>query len=235
MVDQLNALIAQSKQEQASLRKAELALLQAQINPHFLYNTLDTIIWLIETEQYEQAENMVTNLSAFFRTSLSQGRDIITLSEEENHIRSYMEIQQIRYRDILQYKIDISPEIGIYKLPKLTLQPLVENALYHGIKCKRSPGSILVKGRPSGSDILLAVTDDGPGISARELEALRASLHGSGRLGFGLATVHERIRLLFGEPYGLTIDSREGAGTTVTVRIPQNTSIAGSLEQEAET
>ena len=150
MVEQLNGLIEQNKQEQISLRSAELALLQAQINPHFLYNTLDTIIWLVETEKNEQAVEMVTSLSGYFRSSLSKGRNIITLREEEQHVRSYLQIQQVRYKDILEYKIDIDKELAECEIPKLTLQPLVENALYHGIKQKRGLGTILVKGFSEG-------------------------------------------------------------------------------------
>ncbi len=220
MAAQISALLTQSKAEQERLHKAELALLQAQINPHFLYNTLDTIIWLIETGQSEQAEDMVSNLSAFFRTSLSKGRDIITLREEEAHVRSYLEIQQVRYRDILQFAIVLPPELEGCHLPKLTLQPLVENALYHGIKLRRSPGAITVRGTAEGDDVLLTVSDNGPGVPPQRLAQLRASLTGGPRLGFGLATVHERLRLLFGAPYGLTLES-SGEGTCVTVRIPR--------------
>ena len=222
MVGQLNDLLEQRRQEQTSLRNAELALLQSQINPHFLYNTLDTIIWLIETEKYADAENMITSLSAFFRTSLSRGRDIITLDEEAQHIASYLAIQQFRYRDIMSYRLDIDPALSACTIPKLTLQPLVENALYHGIKLKRSPGVILVRGlRAENGDVLLLVKDDGVGISPERLAEMRASLDSKGdRIGFGLATVHERIRLLYGNEYGLTIESTPGVGTTVTVRIP---------------
>jgi two-component system sensor histidine kinase YesM len=232
MVDQLNTLIEQSKQEQISLRNAELALLQAQISPHFLYNTLDTIIWLIETQQYDQAEQMVSNLSAFFRTSLSKGRDIISLAEEETHVRSYMEIQQIRYRDILHYEIAIAPELENCELPKLTLQPLVENALYHGIKLKRAPGRILVTGHAEGQDLVLCVQDDGPGMSPERLETVRQGLNSRARIGFGLTTVHERIQLLFGARYGLTVESTEGQGTAITVRLPRDVHGKGILDQQ---
>lgn len=233
MVEQLNALIAQSKQEQVSLRRAELALLQAQINPHFLYNTLDTIIWLIETGHSGDAETMVASLSAFFRTSLSKGRDIITLAEEENHVRSYMEIQQMRYRDILSYEISIAPELADCKLPKLTLQPLVENSLYHGIKCKRGQGLIRVRGRAEAGDILLTVEDNGAGMTPERLASVRRALENRETVGFGLATVHERIRLLFGRTYGLTVESNAD-GTAVTVRLPQCKNVAGPLEGEKQ-
>ena len=261
MVSRLNQLIEQNRQEQVSLRKAELALLQAQINPHFLYNTLDAIVWLVEMEKNEQAVEMVTSLSSFFRSSLSNGRDIITLREEEQHVRSYLEIQQVRYKDILSYEITIDPQLSACRIPKLTLQPLVENALYHGIKQKRGMGHITVSGVREGTDIFLSVEDDGAGMSPARLLQVRDALakmtrrdgkdgtekvrgeektaeeisgsalestplagrlvpEDQSRVGFGVVTVHERLQLLFGASYGLKIESEEGRGTCVCVRIP---------------
>ena len=221
MIAQLNAQIQEITQKQASLRKAELALLQAQINPHFLYNTMDTIIWLIEADRHQAAVEMVSNLSSFFRHSLSRGEDVITLGEEEEHVRSYLQIQQARYQDILDYSIEIDPALRETRLPKLTLQPLVENALYHGIKLKRGKGCIHVSGQGQGPDVLLQITDDGAGMTEVRLEELRRAIQNGERVGFGLVTVHERLRLLFGPPYGLTLASREGQGATVTVRVPR--------------
>ena len=220
MIARINAQIQEITQKQTSLRRTELALLQAQINPHFLYNTMDTIIWLIEADRSQAAVEMVSNLSDFFRHSLSRGEDIISLGEEERHVRSYLQIQQARYKDILDYDIDIDPALGEVVLPKLTLQPLVENALYHGIKLKRGKGCIRVAGRAEGRDILLRITDDGAGMSPERLEELRRAMDTGERVGFGLVTVHERLRLLFGGDYGLTLSSRQGEGTTVTARIP---------------
>lgn len=221
MISRLNAQIREITQKQASLRKTELALLQAQINPHFLYNTMDTIIWLIEADRPQAAVEMVSNLSDFFRHSLSRGEDIITLGEEERHVRSYLQIQQVRYKDILDYTIQIDPVLGSARVPKLTLQPLVENALYHGIKLKRGKGCIYITSRAEGTDILIQITDDGAGMSEERLAELNRALETGERVGFGLVTVHERLRLLFGPPYGLTLSSRQGVGTTVTVRIPR--------------
>lgn len=220
MIAQLNAQIQEITQKQASLRKAELALLQAQINPHFLYNTMDTIIWLIEADRPQAAVEMVSNLSAFFRHSLSRGEDVITLKEEEQHVRSYLQIQQARYQDILDYTISLDPALGEVRLPKLTLQPLVENALYHGIKGKRGKGCIYITSRRAETGVLLQITDDGAGMTAARLEELNQAIQNGERVGFGLVTVHERLRLLFGPPYGLTLSSQEGVGTTVTVRVP---------------
>ena len=221
MISRLNAQIQEITQKQASLRKTELALLQAQINPHFLYNTMDTIIWLIEAERPQAAVEMVSNLSDFFRHSLSRGEDIITMGEEERHVRSYLQIQQVRYKDILDYTIQIDPALGSARVPKLTLQPLVENALYHGIKLKRGKGCIYITSRAEGTDILIQITDDGAGMSEERLAELNRALGTGERVGFGLVTVHERLWLLFGPPYGLTLSSRQGVGTTVTVRIPR--------------
>ena len=221
MIARLNAQIQESTRKQASLRKAELALLQAQINPHFLYNTMDTIIWLIEADRPQAAVEMVSNLSDFFRHSLSRGEDVIPLKEEEQHVRSYLQIQQARYKDILEYTIQIDPGLREARLPKLTLQPLVENALYHGIKRKRGKGCICITGREEAGDVLLQITDDGAGMTEARLEELSRAIERGERPGFGLATVHERLRLLFGSPYGLTLSSQEGVGTTVTVRFPR--------------
>ena len=220
MIARLNAQIEENTQKQERLRRMELALLQAQINPHFLYNTLDTIIWLIEAGKPQEAEEMVSDLSVFFRHTLSKGKDVITLAEETEHVRSYLQIQQARYKDILRYTIDVAPDVLTAALPKLTLQPLVENALYHGVKLKRAMGRSDVVGRREGGDVLLQVTDDGPGITPERLEELRTAMEGGKRVGFGLATVDERLRLLFGPGYGLKLSSRQGVGTTVTVRIP---------------
>lgn len=226
MVERLNQQIEQNRQEQISLRSAELALLQAQINPHFLYNTLDAIVWLIEMEKNEQAVEMVTSLSGFFRSSLSNGRDIITLREEEQHVRSYLEIQKVRYKDILDYQIDMEPSLAQYEIPKLTLQPLVENALYHGIKLKRGQGHIVVTGRELEQEICLTVDDDGAGMTPERLEQVCRGLKKSRCadepvIGFGVATVHERLQLLFGPEYGLRVSSESGQGTRVEVRIPK--------------
>lgn len=239
MVERLNQLIEQNRQEQISLRSAELALLQAQINPHFLYNTLDAIVWLIEMEKNEQAVEMVTSLSGFFRSSLSNGRDIITLREEEQHVRSYLEIQQVRYKDILEYRIEMEPNLAQYEIPKLTLQPLVENALYHGIKLKRGQGQIIVTGMELPEEILLTVQDNGAGMETERLMQVRRGLC-TGKekkdepvVGFGIATVHERLQLMFGTEYGLQIESEAGAGTRVSVRIPKQLQ-KGTFQREEE-
>lgn len=226
MIARLDAQMKESAQRQESLRRTELALLQAQINPHFLYNTMDTIIWLIEAEKQQDAVEMVSNLSSFFRHSLSKGEDVITLAEEERHVRSYLQIQHARYKDIMEYTVDIDPQLHNAMIPKLTLQPLVENALYHGIKLKRARGTIRISGAREEGGVLLRVEDNGVGMTKQRLEHLRSAMETDERVGFGLSAVNQRLQLQFGREYGLTVTSEEGQGTAVTARIPY-------LEKEA--
>ena len=220
MIGRLDDQMGEIKRRQESLRRTELALLQAQINPHFLYNTMDTIIWLIEADKQQEAVEMVANLSSFFRHSLSKGEDVITLAEEERHVRSYLQIQHARYQDIMEYILDIDPGLHDAMLPKLTLQPLVENALYHGIKLKRAKGTIRITATLADGCVLLRVEDNGVGITPQRLAQLRDAMERQERVGFGLSAVNQRLRLQFGPEYGLRLDSEEGQGTTVTARIP---------------
>ena len=214
----------QVREEQMRLRKAEFELLQAQINPHFLYNTLDAIVWSAEAGNEKQVVRMVRSLSEFFRMSLNKGKEIVTVREELMHVRSYLEIQQVRYQDILTYRIDVPEEYGDRRIPKITLQPLVENALYHGIKNRRGGGAITVGAREEDDLLILYVRDDGIGMSAERLAQIREGLTEQApekSAIYGLYNVNERIRLDFGEEYGLSIDSEEGTGTTVEIRLPK--------------
>ena len=225
MAAKLEIMVDQIKDNERKMRNAELRLLQEQINPHFLYNTLDTIVWLIEGGKNEQAEDMVISLSDFFKLALSHGREFITIREEELHIRSYLQIQQVRYQDILTYEIAIDPGIYQYKILKLTLQPLVENALYHGIKPLRARGEVVISGRMhEDHTIHLIVEDNGVGMQPEELRQLRRDLSfpssDEKTAGFGMANVNERIRLNFGKEYGLSIDSAPGRGTRIEIVIP---------------
>ena len=179
---------------------------------------------MAESGQTEQVITMVSALSDFFRTTLSKGRDFITVREEETHIESYLKIQQFRYRDILEYSIDIPEELYGCQVLKLTLQPVVENALYHGIKSKRGMGHIAVKGRRLGNLLLLTVEDDGMGMTEERLEAVRRGLSketdsGDGD-GFGLYNIQQRSKLYYGQEYGMEIDSQYGKGTRVEITIP---------------
>ena len=187
-------------------------------------------MWLIESDQKEQAVSMLSSLSLFFRTTLSKGHDWITVAEEENHIRSYLEIQKFRYEDILDYEIRIPDSMKGFYLMKLMLQPIVENALYHGIKNKRGKGMIRVTGREEGEDLVFVVEDDGIGMMPEELERMRGLISGEVTEeephGFGIANVASRIRLHYGEDYGITAESTYGSGSKVSVRIPQITNRA---------
>lgn len=235
MAERISSLLRHVREDQDALRRAEMELLQAQINPHFLYNTFDSIIWLAETHKDEEVVQIVTSLSSFFRNSLSKGQDIITLETEQKQVCSYLEIQQIRYRDVLSYQISIPEDLlGCY-IPKLTLQPLVENAIYHGIRNKRGGGTITVTGRAEGGDILLKVEDNGAGMTPGQLEELRAGIYKDGHTGLGLVNVHRRLRLYCGEGYGLSFESRLGEGTRVLVRIPkQNRLLPKKIQLRAD-
>jgi len=224
MVERLIKLIEKTTEQEKQRRRTEFALMQAQINPHFLYNTLDTLVWLIESGEISEAVKMVASLSNYFRFSLSRGKNVITIEEEEQHIRSYLEIQQMRYEDLMDYEINIPEELKKYIVPKLTLQPLVENALYHGIKNTRRKGTIRLTGRVENDRIILEVMDNGHGMTEERLKEVRDSLTDNKREGFGLRTVHQRIQILFGGEYGLTLDSKLDGGTKVVVAIPMKTS-----------
>lgn len=214
----------QVTREQKQLRKAEFELLQAQINPHFLYNTLDAIVWSAEAGNQKQVVKMVGSLSEFFRSSLNKGKELVRVREELSHARSYLEIQQIRYQDILSYEIDVPEELFEYEIPKITVQPIVENALYHGIKNRRGGGKITITGQESESDYRLIVTDDGMGMDSERLNEITRGLSNKAPEDakiYGLYNVNERIRLFYGEEYGISIESEYDRGTTVTIRLPK--------------
>ncbi len=223
MIDKINELLEQVTTEQIRLRKAEFELLQTQINPHFLYNTLDTIIWLAEAGKQREVVGMVGSLSEFFRASLNQGKDIISIREELQHVKSYLEIQQVRYQDILKYEIQVPGELDKYLIPKITIQPIVENALYHGIKNKRGLGRIRVSGKEEESGFAIQVEDNGIGINEERLRQVRDKIQYRTPAEndiYGLYNVNERIRLNFGEKFGISIESVYGEGTVVSIHLP---------------
>ena len=222
MARKISALLENVRQEKEMQHLTELQLIQAQVNPHFLYNTLDTIVWLIEGGMTDDAVEMISSLSIFFRTSLSKGNDIIPLSEEERHTLSYLEIQQYRYRDILEFEINIPKELSGIPVPKLSIQPLAENALYHGIKNRRGKGKILIEGREEENALVLTVSDNGQGMTPERLHEVQEAIRIGERAGFGLAAVAERIALYYGPGYGMKIFSEEGKGTTVEIRLGKN-------------
>jgi two-component system, sensor histidine kinase YesM len=237
MIGKIKELLDSKIKEQENLKKAELRALQAQINPHFLYNTLDTIIWMAESKKTDQVVEIVSALSSFFRISLSKGMDWITIGEEVERIRSYLTIQKMRYQDILDFKIEADQDVTENTILKLILQPLVENALYHGIKNKRQGGTIHVRAKRKGEDqILLEVEDDGIGFVPEKLARLQASLadhSGDIKLesGYGIHNVNNRIRLYYGEPYGVSIRSEYNSGTCVRLIIPAKTEISVRVEE----
>lgn len=223
MIDKINELLEQVTTEQIRLRKAEFELLQTQINPHFLYNTLDTIIWLAEAGKQREVVGMVGSLSEFFRASLNQGKDIISIREELQHVKSYLEIQQVRYQDILKYEIQVPGELDKYLIPKITIQPIVENALYHGIKNKRGLGRIRVSGKKEEGGFAIQVEDNGIGINEERLRQVRDKIQYRTPAEndiYGLYNVNERIRLNFGEKFGISIESVYGEGTVVSIHLP---------------
>ncbi|MFA9466040.1 MAG: sensor histidine kinase [Velocimicrobium sp.] len=223
MIRRLSDLIDTVKMEQKHLREAELKLLQMQINPHFLYNTLDTIVWLAEGGSQKEVVNMVGSLSEFFRTSLSQGNDIITIQDEILHARSYLEIQQVRYQDILLFEMTIPEELNLYLIPKITIQPLIENALYHGIKNKRGLGKITISGVIKSNYFMIIVEDNGIGMEKERLDYVNEKIRRRNVKEsdvYGLYNVNERIALRFGEDYGIYIESTYLVGTKITIRLP---------------
>ena len=227
MIQRINDLLASKVKEQENLKKAELRTLQAQITPHFLYNTFDTIIWLAEARQTDRVIDIVKALSDFFRIGLSKGEDWITLREEIQHTRSYLTIQQMRYCDILDYEIDVDESLLDCAMLKLTLQPLVENALYHGIKQSRRGGKITVRGqRVDEYTMKLSVADNGMGFTPERLASIQAEIDNPPQKivlkesGFGLTNVNRRVRLYYGEAYHLNIQSTYQYGTTVAFTIP---------------
>ncbi|MGH0051969.1 MAG: sensor histidine kinase [Sphaerochaetaceae bacterium] len=224
MAGKLGELIEQNTQKQRNLQKAEMKALQAQIAPHFMYNTLDTIFSLAEDGQNEQAAATTLALSNFFRLSLNKGRDWVSVAEEESHVKSYLAIQKIRYGAILEYEIDITEEARKESMLKILLQPLVENAIYHGIKTTRRPGFIRLTGKLQNNLLVLSVEDNGLGMSEEKLNTLKESLTRPGmsgsETGFGLYNVSRRIQLYYEIDNGLTVESKYGKGCKVVLRLP---------------
>jgi two-component system sensor histidine kinase YesM len=228
MLTKINDLMSFAERQEKQKREAELRTLQAQIKPHFLYNTLDTIHWMSRKQGAEQVAEMVEALSKLFRIGLSKGSEFIPLAEEFEHVRSYLQIQKHRYKDKLQFALELDPQIAHVPVLKVILQPIVENAIYHGVKERRGPGAISVKGCRSDDLVMLTVTDDGVGMDERKLALIREKLNspaesnpGAASAGYGLSNVQSRLLLTYGKPeYGIHVDSRAGTGTTVTIVYP---------------
>ncbi|MCI9282008.1 MAG: histidine kinase [Lachnospiraceae bacterium] len=223
MAKRIQELMQDIVAEHESKRKSEFDTLQSQINPHFLYNTLDIIVWMIENEQKNEAVRVVTALARFFRISLSKGKSIIPVRDELEHVRNYLMIQQMRFKNKFTYRIEEEPEIlGLASL-KLMLQPLVENAIYHGMEFMDGDGEILVKAGLKEGKLCFLVADNGLGMTGEQVEQiLSGKPHASSRRGSGIGVknVNERIRLYFGEEYGLSIDSEPDEGTRIRICLP---------------
>ncbi len=223
MVHQMRKLTDDMVKEQKAKRKSELDALQSQINPHFLYNTLDSVVWMIEGERYKEAISMVTALAQLFRISLSKGNNIITIHDEIIHAKNYLSIQQVRYKNKFTADIDIDPAIENCATIKLIVQPLLENAIYYGVEHMDGEGEIHLKGYEKDGDIYISVSDNGMGIPKEVLDTLltdKARSRGKGS-GIGLWNVNQRIQIYFKGDYGLMVESELDEGTTVTIHLPK--------------
>lgn len=223
MVEQLRKLTDDIVKEQEEKRKSELDALQSQINPHFLYNTLDSIMWMVESEQYEDAVAMVQALGKLFRISLSRGKNIITVGEELQHARSYLDIQKYRYKNKFISYFEIEEDIEKYKTIKLILQPLIENAIYYGMEYMDGDGEIYIRAYTRENDLYFEVEDNGLGMREEQVAGLlteEPKVRSKGS-GIGLRNVHQRIQLYFGETYGLQIESEPDEGTIIRIHLPK--------------
>lgn len=223
MAKRIQTLMDDIVMEHESKRKSEFDTLQSQINPHFLYNTLDIIVWMIENEQKQEAVKVVTALARFFRISLSKGKSIIPVRDELEHVRNYLMIQQKRFKNKFTYQIEAGPEVFPMASLKLMLQPLVENAIYHGMEFMDGDGEILIRVWQEGEKLIFIIRDNGLGMTKEKAEGLLTgethSVSGKGS-GIGVKNVNERIRLYFGEGYGLSIFSEPDEGTTIQISLP---------------
>ena len=222
MLGRIKVLMSDLVEEHNAKRKSEFDTLQSQINPHFLYNTLDIIVWMIENENSDKAVSIVTALAKFFRISLSKGKNIITVKDEVEHVRNYLMIQNMRFKNRFEYSIDVDEEVLSYSSLKLMLQPLVENAIYHGMEFMDGDGEIDVKVFKEDDSLYFTITDNGLGMSEDMVEALLSkdfvpSKKGS---GIGVKNVNERIKLYFGNEYGLKVESEPDEGTKITIHLP---------------
>ena len=223
MTVKISELMDRVRREETELRKTELKALQAQINPHFLYNTLDSIQWMCEQGRTEDAAKMVSSLARLFRISISRGHELITIRDELRHAESYLVIQSYRYKDQFTYSFDVDPSLENCLCNKITVQPLIENAIYHGLDRNVEEGEIKIsvkKAPDDENDILITVSDNGIGMTKEQcLSILKKERSDSS--GIGVKNVNDRLKIYFGEKYGLSIESELDVGTTVTVRIPK--------------
>ena len=220
MVVQIQRLMEQVRAEEVNLRKTELRALQAQINPHFLYNTLDSIAWMCEQGRNAEAVEMVNALARLFRISISRGHELIPIRSELQHAESYLQIQSHRYKNQFSYSFDVQEECLDYLCNKITLQPIIENAIYHGINGLVDEGEIRISCRADGDDILFTVEDNGTGMEPEQVQAILRKER-SDHTGIGIKNVNDRLKIYFGPAYGITIDSVPDEGTRVYIRMPK--------------
>ena len=221
MTHRIQELMEQNVHEQEQKRKSELKALQSQINPHFLYNTLDSIIWMAEGKKNEEVVLMTASLARLLRQSISNEDEVVPIANEVEYARGYLTIQKMRYKDKLEFQIDVDPSILHIPLIKLVLQPIIENAIYHGLKYKESKGLLIIKGFPKDGNAVLQVIDDGVGMDEETLAHIydrhKVNYHSN---GVGVYNVQKRLKLYYGEDYGITYESVVGKGTTATITIP---------------
>lgn len=220
MVVKIQALMEKVRNEEISLRKTELKALQAQINPHFLYNTLDAIGWLCEEERSQDAVEMVNALAKLFRISISKGHELIPIEKEVEHARSYLKIQNFRYKNQFTYEFHVEEECLSYYCNKITLQPIIENAIYHGIDRMVEEGKIEIMIQSEEDDILFIIKDNGVGMTKEQCSVILKKEPGD-QTGIGIKNVNDRIKIYFGEKYGIRITSEPDKGTCVTIRMPK--------------
>ena len=225
MTEKIGQLMEENVQEQRAKRKNELRVLQAQINPHFLYNTLDSIIWMAESKKTEEVVEMTSSLAKLLRQSISNEDEIVTIAREIEYTKNYLAIQKMRYRDQLEYRIDVDDEILNQPIVKLVIQPLVENAIYHGIKYVEGKGMLLILGSMRNGRVVLSIQDNGPGMDEKTLAHIlekpapdAKKPRKSARVG--VYNVHNRLQLYYGKEYGLSYESAPGQGTCVYVAVP---------------
>ncbi len=244
MSDEITHLIAKNREEEEKRRKLQLQTLEYQINPHFLYNALDSVYMLARKYEDSRISDIVTSLSRLFRIGLNQGREIISVGDEVRHVGYYLKIQGIRFGEQLSWSIDIDPEAEKYTIIKFLLQPLVENSIIHGVRKQDRPGTVTVRATVEESNIRLEVSDDGAGMSGDRLVEVRRSLEREEiedswtaatmhTGGFGLRNVHQRIRLHYGFKYGVELYSQAGGGTTAVIRLPLSEAAAEAAAGEA--
>ena len=220
MVLRIQELMTTVREEEVNLRKTELKALQAQINPHFLYNTLDSIAWMCEQGRNADAVKMVHALARLFRISISRGHELIPIAKELEHAESYLQIQMYRYKNQFTYTFDVDPDCLGYYCNKITLQPIIENSINHGLDLMVDEGRIDVRVRFDGDDIVFSVQDNGVGMGPEQLEAIMQN-GPTDRTGIGIKNVNDRLNIYFGRNYGLSITSEPDVGTCVEIRMPR--------------